>query len=250
MSAAADRRMRGPPAEARRRARYLVSMSAQFGGANMNTIQRLVSAGFAAAAFTSASVPALAYSVWPDVDFQWYAQVGKDPYATVEIQPAPRAGLHLVSRPLGTARQPAGHGWAATGFGTTSTSRWPRTAIGQRLRRRRPLRAIPRTRPCGCRSTRIPRTPPSWTAGKPPNHLTCSWPAGEIPPVVFFSGILRACLRITSQKTHGPVRLHDEPRGQDRSAQAPDPQGHFALVLPGRQDRPARAERRGQVHAC
>ena len=49
---------------------------------------------------------------------------------------------------------------------------------------------------------------------------------------------------------NGSVRLHDEPRGQDRSAQAPDPQEHLALVLPRRQDRRARPERLGQVDAA
>jgi hypothetical protein len=76
-------------------------------------IQRLISMSFATAALASASVPALAFTVWPDVDFEWYADVGRVPaaampvdapiapgttittpvpYGTVEIQPAPRAG--------------------------------------------------------------------------------------------------------------------------------------------------------------
>lgn len=57
-------------------------------------IQKLISAGFATAALASASIPALAWTVWPDVDFEWYADVGKTlPGATtVEITPAPRAG--------------------------------------------------------------------------------------------------------------------------------------------------------------
>lgn len=59
----------------------------------MKTLQRIIYAGFATAALASASVPALAYTVWPDVDFEWYANVGK-PVAgmTVEVHPAPRAG--------------------------------------------------------------------------------------------------------------------------------------------------------------
>jgi hypothetical protein len=56
-------------------------------------IQKLISAGFATAALASASVPALAWTVWPDVDFQWYADVGKPTSGTtVEITPAPRSG--------------------------------------------------------------------------------------------------------------------------------------------------------------
>jgi len=59
----------------------------------MRTIQKIISAGFATCALASASVPALAWSVWPDVDFQWYADVGKPMTgATVEIYPAPRPG--------------------------------------------------------------------------------------------------------------------------------------------------------------
>jgi len=56
-------------------------------------IQKVISAGFALAALTSASVPALAWTVWPDVDFQWYADVGTPVNASVvEFVPAPRAG--------------------------------------------------------------------------------------------------------------------------------------------------------------
>ncbi len=59
----------------------------------MRPIQRLISAGFATAAIASASVPALAWTVWPDVDFAWYANVGKPVAARpAEIAPVPRAG--------------------------------------------------------------------------------------------------------------------------------------------------------------
>jgi len=59
----------------------------------MRPIQRFISAGFATAAFASASVPALAWTVWPDVDFEWYADVGQPVGAqTVEITPASRPG--------------------------------------------------------------------------------------------------------------------------------------------------------------
>ena len=59
----------------------------------MTLIHRLISAGFATAALASASVPALAFTVWPDVDFEWYANVGKPVAATtVEVFPASRAG--------------------------------------------------------------------------------------------------------------------------------------------------------------
>ena len=54
-------------------------------------IQRLISAGYVTVALASASIPALAWSVWPDVDFEWYANVGRAD-AVVEIVRAPREG--------------------------------------------------------------------------------------------------------------------------------------------------------------
>lgn len=53
----------------------------------MRPIQRVIQAGFATAAIASASVPALAWTVWPDVDFEWYASVGK-PVDARRIEPA------------------------------------------------------------------------------------------------------------------------------------------------------------------
>ena len=60
----------------------------------MRPIQRLIHAGFAMTAIASASVPALAWTVWPDVDFEWYANVGRAPVATstVETSAAASAG--------------------------------------------------------------------------------------------------------------------------------------------------------------
>lgn len=78
-------------------------------------IQKVISAGFALAALTSASVPALAWTVWPDVDFEWYADVGKPLYGpVVEVQPAPRAGYiytpgHWENRERGHQTWVAGH---------------------------------------------------------------------------------------------------------------------------------------------
>ena len=72
--------------------------------------QKLISAGFAIVALASASVPALAWTVWPDVDFEWYTQVGRPaavaPSTTITL--APRAGYiaspgHWENR--GTGRQ-------------------------------------------------------------------------------------------------------------------------------------------------
>ncbi len=58
--------------------------------------QTLISAAFAAAALTSASIPALAWTVYPDVDFEWYAQVGKPLAPSTIVVLAPRAG-YIVS---------------------------------------------------------------------------------------------------------------------------------------------------------
>jgi len=59
----------------------------------MKPIQRFIYAGFATAALLSASVPALAWTVWPDVDFEWYADVGQAVGGpAVELHPAPREG--------------------------------------------------------------------------------------------------------------------------------------------------------------
>lgn len=59
----------------------------------MKTIQKLIYTGFATCALASASMPAFSWTVWPDVDFEWYANVGKPVAGTVvEVYPAPRAG--------------------------------------------------------------------------------------------------------------------------------------------------------------
>ena len=60
-------------------------------------MQRLISTGFATIALASAAIPAFAWTVWPDIDFEWYADVGK-PLATpvVEVIPAPREGYIWV----------------------------------------------------------------------------------------------------------------------------------------------------------
>lgn len=59
----------------------------------MRPIQRVISIGFALAALASASLPALSWSAWPNVDFEWYANVGKPVNGSVvEVFPAPREG--------------------------------------------------------------------------------------------------------------------------------------------------------------
>ena len=39
----------------------------------MRTMQKIISAGFAACALAAASVPALAWTAWSDLDIQWQA---------------------------------------------------------------------------------------------------------------------------------------------------------------------------------
>ena len=64
----------------------------------MKIIQKVIQTGFAACALASASMPALSWTVWPNIDFEWYADVGKPPEgtATVEVFPAPREGYVWV----------------------------------------------------------------------------------------------------------------------------------------------------------
>ena len=60
----------------------------------MNTIQKIIYAGFATCALASASMPAFSWTTWPNVDFEWYADAGKPPApkAEVSVFPAPREG--------------------------------------------------------------------------------------------------------------------------------------------------------------
>ncbi len=55
----------------------------------MRPIQRIISVGFATAAIAAASMPAMSWTVWPDVDFEWYANVGRTasaPQATMPVR--------------------------------------------------------------------------------------------------------------------------------------------------------------------
>ncbi len=45
----------------------------------MKTIQKVIQIGFATCALASASLPALSWTAWHHVDFEWYANVGKPP---------------------------------------------------------------------------------------------------------------------------------------------------------------------------
>ena len=62
------------------------------------SIKALISAGFATAALASAPIPALAWTVWPDVDFEWYANVGK-PLVVTTVEPMPPARLGYIYTP-------------------------------------------------------------------------------------------------------------------------------------------------------
>lgn len=74
----------------------------------MSLTQKIIHAGFAACALASASMPAMSWTVWPNVDFEWYANVGKQPASTADVQltQAPRAG-HIWA-PGHYARAPGG----------------------------------------------------------------------------------------------------------------------------------------------
>ena len=56
----------------------------------MKTIQKLIHAGFASCALASASLPALSWNVWPEVDFEWSVDAGAPPHspATVDQEPS------------------------------------------------------------------------------------------------------------------------------------------------------------------
>jgi hypothetical protein len=60
----------------------------------MKTIRKAIYTGFAAAALASASLPALSQSIFHDIDFEWYLNVGKPLAGPVAPQayPAPREG--------------------------------------------------------------------------------------------------------------------------------------------------------------
>lgn len=62
----------------------------------MRLMPKLISAGFATCALASASMPAFSWTVWPNPDFEWYANVGRPVTLAaptiVEVEPAPREG--------------------------------------------------------------------------------------------------------------------------------------------------------------
>jgi hypothetical protein len=45
----------------------------------MKTIQKLIHAGFASCALASASLPALSWSVWPNIEFEWNTEAAAPP---------------------------------------------------------------------------------------------------------------------------------------------------------------------------
>jgi hypothetical protein len=73
----------------------------------MKTMQKVIHAGFAMCALASASMPALSWTVWPNIDFEWYADVDKPPAgaATVEVLPAPRTPTSPDAYPIDSSRR-------------------------------------------------------------------------------------------------------------------------------------------------
>lgn len=64
----------------------------------------------AVAAF-AISTPALAWTVWPNVDFEWYASIGKSTAPAPEAYPAARAGS--IWSPGHWERRDIGQAWVA-----------------------------------------------------------------------------------------------------------------------------------------
>ncbi len=60
----------------------------------MNPMQRLISAGFATAALAAASVPALAFTLWPAVDFPWHADAAGPVAVRASADPTARVTVH------------------------------------------------------------------------------------------------------------------------------------------------------------
>lgn len=64
-----------------------------------------------ALAALSAATPALAWTTWPDIDFEWYASVGKSIAPAEEAYPAPRPGF--IWSPAHWERRDTGPAWVA-----------------------------------------------------------------------------------------------------------------------------------------
>lgn len=69
----------------------------------MRPVQRIISIGFATAAIAAGSMPALSGTVWPDVDFEWYANVGKGASVT---RPAKQPGAPAQTTYIAPAATP------------------------------------------------------------------------------------------------------------------------------------------------
>lgn len=64
-----------------------------------------------AVAALAISTPCLAWTVWPDVDFEWYASVGKSIAPALEPYPAARPGF--IWSPAHWERRDFGQEWVA-----------------------------------------------------------------------------------------------------------------------------------------
>lgn len=52
----------------------------------MKAMQKIIHAGFAICAMASASMPALSWTVWPNIDFEWHVDAGGPPAATASAE--------------------------------------------------------------------------------------------------------------------------------------------------------------------
>lgn len=93
----------------------------------MNAISR----SMLAAAAMALATPALAWTVWPDLDFEWYANVGKTAAATTPAYPSRRGyiwapahlewtGTHHVSMPGVWIEDDYDRQWRAYALGSTT----------------------------------------------------------------------------------------------------------------------------------
>ena len=128
-------------------------------------------------------------------------------------------GVHQAERPAGLPRT------AARSTPTTSSAR----SSAARARSR-------------CSTSRSWSTSTSAESSGPGRSRTEGAPAGA--PFLLPSG------RLSFPPYGRRIHLHDARPPEGRAPLARDPQGDLSLVLPRRQDRRARRQRRGQVHAA
>jgi hypothetical protein len=77
----------------------------------MNSIPKAICIGLAAAVLGAASMPARSWTLWPDVDFEWYLDAGRPTDPEAQPFPAPREGY--IWSPAHYERTDSGKEWVA-----------------------------------------------------------------------------------------------------------------------------------------